>query len=66
MMSLGKKYLFLATLKGHSGPPLSPITLIPLFLNFSTQKQGGEVLGPNPTPASGSVEGGMTLQSCKK
>ena len=38
MMSLGKKYLFLATLKGHSGPPPSPITLIPLFLNFSTQK----------------------------
>ena len=26
MMSLGKKYLFLATLKGHSGPPPSPIT----------------------------------------
>ena len=31
MMSLGKKYLFLATLKGHSGPPPSPITLIPFF-----------------------------------
>ena len=38
MMSLGKKYLFLATLKGHSGPPPSQITLIPLFLNSSTQK----------------------------
>ena len=38
MMSLGKKYLFLATLKGHSDPPPSPITLIPHFLNFSTQK----------------------------
>ena len=30
--------LLLATLKCHSGPPPSPITLIPLFLNFSTQK----------------------------
>ena len=38
MMSLGKKYLFLATLKGRTGPPPSPITLIPLLLNFSTQK----------------------------
>ena len=38
MMSLGKKYLFLAILKCHSGPPPSPITLIPIFLNFSTPK----------------------------
>ena len=38
MMSLGKKYLFFATLKGHSDPPPSPVTLIPIFLNFSTQK----------------------------
>ena len=38
MMSLGKNYLFLATLKCHSGPPPSPITLIPFFLNFSTPK----------------------------
>ena len=38
MMSLGKKYLFLATLKGHSGPPPSPITLNPVFLNSLTQK----------------------------
>ena len=38
MMSLGKKYLFFATLKCHSVPPPSPITLIPIVLNFWTQK----------------------------
>ena len=51
MMSLRKKYLFLATLKGHSIPPLSPITLIPLFLSFSTPKKGGGPWSPpNPGP----------------
>ena len=38
MMSLGKKYLFLASLKGHSDPPLSPITVKPMFLRFKCEK----------------------------
>ena len=38
MMSLGKKYLFLATVEGHSDPPPSPITQIPIFLNSPPQK----------------------------
>ena len=38
MMSLGKNYLFLATLKCHSDPPTSPITVKPIFLRFRTQK----------------------------
>ena len=57
-MSLRKKHLFLATLKGHSGPPPPPITLIPIFFEFLDPKIGGGVLGPNPTAADGSVEGG--------
>ena len=58
MMSLGKKHLFLATLKCHSGPPPSPITLSPIFLNFSTPKWGGEILGPNQTLPGGTLGGG--------
>ena len=38
MMSLSRKYLFLATLKGHRDPPPSPITVKPIFLRFPTPK----------------------------
>ena len=59
MLSLGKEYLFLATLKGHSGPPSSPITLIPVFFEFVDPKLGGGgVLGPNQSPADGAGLGG--------
>ena len=58
MMSLGKKYLFLATLKGHSGPPPSPVTLIPLFLNFSAKKRGGRSLAPTQPRPVGPWRGG--------
>ena len=51
MMSLAKKDLFLATLKCHSGPPPSPITLFPLFFEFLHPKIGGGSLTPTqPRP----------------
>ena len=63
MMSHAKKDLFLATLKCHSGPPPSPITLIPLFFEFLHPKiGGGGVPNPNPTPAGGSLGGGVTCR----
>ena len=64
MMSLAKKDLFLATLKCHSGPPPSPITLIPLFFEFLHPKIGGGVPNPNPTPAGGSLGGGCRVDLC--
>ena len=41
MMSLGKKYLFLATLKGHSDPPPSPMNVKPIFFAILDPKIGG-------------------------
>ena len=59
MMSLRKKYVFLASLNVHSGSPPSPITRIPLFLSFATQKWGGGPWSPpNPGPW---VRGGGVL-----
>ena len=50
MMSLGKRYLFLATLKGHSGLPPSLITLIPIFFELLDPKVGGGGPWPQPKP----------------
>ena len=58
MMSLSRKYLFLATLKGHSDPPPSPIAVKPIFFAFPDPKIGGGVPNPNPNPAGGAPGGG--------
>ena len=58
MMSLSKKYLFLATLKGHSDPPPSPITVKPIFFCDSRPKNRGGGADPNQSPAGGSLGGG--------
>ena len=58
MMSLGKNHLFLATLKGHSGPPPSPITLIPLFFEFLDPKIGGGGPWSQPKPGGWGRLGG--------
>ena len=59
MMSLSKKYIFLATLKGHSDPPPSPITVKPIFFCDSRPKnRGGGGLTPTKARPVGPWGGG--------
>ena len=58
MMSLRKKYLFLATLKGYSDPPPSPITVKPIFFVISDPKMGGGSLTLIKARPVGLWEGG--------